>query len=1095
MNLRIILSWDGDKVGQDVTLATRADDVEGVRQISQNVDHATQIWRSWVEANGGSIVSLAGDAGVAEVSAEKLGDLPKIREQYSQTIDSPVSVGVGVKLSESAKALKVAQKRGGNCIVLFSPEIEKELEEKKEDKHDILSLAKAASALNQGGGAGMQGASIPSAPSIAQPKAEGSEHSEAEAIRPMVEGSEAPPKPEMTNAAATLEDKMHEIAAAQDEQDSQQPEAQGSGNPIKAQVVQVLQKVKAAAPMLERIAQSSPEVYEAVMQMTRAVIAMARELPHDTPDGAGPHTVAEIDAAAGLSKSEVEFIQKSEALLKAGEFREAGFRHIKTGEIVGTGPFHDTDQIPGGDPFEWDDGFIDHQGNFYTRLEAAAKINAIKTPAQRFPLLPPSKNVKERPSGLEGLESSGYFGGKEDPTIAGMMSHHPEGFNLGDRRVKQRLTANWKKYNTKYAIKKSEDEELLKSLVGWKAAFRHKQNGNVIVMPTFHDVTALPEANGKWDEAAADLYDDGFVNPQGEFRTRVEAKPEFANGFADSLNLPHNQADAKGIMRDMSDKWERHPVAKAEYDGMGRHNCAFCCVPKQVTEKGREEILQQVDAFAKHLPADLIYLNDKTFGQAPNHAMLPEIYQRIKAKNPNFKGFVIQTTAAQMKRFTPEYLKAAGIKHVEIGVESFNDPILRAHKKPATEQLIEEAAQKLRQSGVSLIPNIMVGLPGENKETYGRTMDWLNRNKDIISHVNAYNLALYDDSALGKKIGALSSADRDENQIGKSFHTNPQDHADFHNKLFDFASRQLDAGPMQKAESPIDSLAKNDEMVSPEGEHYDVGDSHPTWAQQNRHLVGFIGTKGLEGETPTDPNDMWFDNEDRCALDHFMENGWTRVKGGSGVSVGSLGSHNVAHVKNILRSMARQAAGRGLYVDGAADSTLHVPVSHTGRPDFNEIDEHVAANDIDKAELQLEDLTGGLSEGKSVSDFDPKAIAKGVLVELEHTDKIQVAVKIAMDHLVEDSKYYDKLEEVEGKEPVQKDELQKGKLPMPKVPTREHVILPVGSQLDSGPESNRNVGKVKTQGADAHSKWREVRAGMVLGADGSARSSLAVNKK
>lgn len=222
------------------------------------------------------------------------------------------------------------------------------------------------------------------------------------------------------------------------------------------------------------------------------------------------------------------------------------------------------------------------------------------------------------------------------------------------------------------------------------------------------------------------------------------------------------------------------------------HKCAFCCVPKKVTEKSREEVMQQVDAFAKHLPSDLIYLNDKTFGQAPNHAMLPEIYQRIKAQNPNFKGFVVQTTAAQVHKMDPEFLKKAGIRHAEIGVESFNDPILRAHKKPATEALIEESAQKLRQAGIGLIPNIMVGLPGENEQTYQKTMDWLNRNRDIVSHVNAYNLALYDDSELGKQIGVLSDADKDENRIDKSFHADPRVHRNFHDALFKYASGQLD---------------------------------------------------------------------------------------------------------------------------------------------------------------------------------------------------------------------------------------------------------------------------------------------------------------
>lgn len=243
-----------------------------------------------------------------------------------------------------------------------------------------------------------------------------------------------------------------------------------------------------------------------------------------------------------------------------------------------------------------------------------------------------------------------------------------------------------------------------------------------------------------------------------------------------------------------------------------RHQCTFCSVPKQVVEKPREEILQQVDAFAKHLPADLVYLNDKTFGQADNHAMLPEIYERIKAQNPKFKGFVVQTTAAQMKKLSPDFLKKSGIRHIELGIESVNDDILRAHKKPANEALIEEAANKCRDAKVNLIPNIMVGLPGETKETYGKTMGWLKKHSDIISHVNAYNLALYDQSELGQKLNAISDADRDENQTIKSWHTDPEVHRQFHRDLFDYGKLQLDRQPFADDSATAGLLKAGDDV-------------------------------------------------------------------------------------------------------------------------------------------------------------------------------------------------------------------------------------------------------------------------------------------
>lgn len=241
--------------------------------------------------------------------------------------------------------------------------------------------------------------------------------------------------------------------------------------------------------------------------------------------------------------------------------------------------------------------------------------------------------------------------------------------------------------------------------------------------------------------------------------------------------------------------------------------CAFCTVPKKITESSRDTIIQQADAIAKDLPSNLIYINDKTYGQAENHTMLPELFERIKKKNPNFEGFVIQTTAAQMKKFSPEFLKKAGIKYVELGIETYNDPILKELKKPATEALIDAAAEKLRAAGIPMIPNIIVGFPGETEQTYSHTLDWLKKNEDIISHTNIYNVAAYEGTELAGKLQAAgklpggAGGDVSENAIKKSWMEDPDSHIDFHGRVHDFALGQLKKSPtFKKATQALGSV-------------------------------------------------------------------------------------------------------------------------------------------------------------------------------------------------------------------------------------------------------------------------------------------------
>ena len=65
--------------------------------------------------------------------------------------------------------------------------------------------------------------------------------------------------------------------------------------------------------------------------------------------------------------------------------------------------------------------------------------------------------------------------------------------------------------------------------------------------------------------------------------------------------------------------------------------------------------------------------------------------------------------------------------------------------------------------------------------------------------------------------------------------------------------------------------------------------------------------------------------------------------------------------------------------------------------------------------MKKDKIAGGLADKKKPSDFDQKCLKQGIAVEMEHTSDKTVATEIAMDHLTEDPKYYDKLKVMESK--------------------------------------------------------------------------------
>jgi hypothetical protein len=62
-----------------------------------------------------------------------------------------------------------------------------------------------------------------------------------------------------------------------------------------------------------------------------------------------------------------------------------------------------------------------------------------------------------------------------------------------------------------------------------------------------------------------------------------------------------------------------------------------------------------------------------------------------------------------------------------------------------------------------------------------------------------------------------------------------------------------------------------------------------------------------------------------------------------------------------------------------------------------------------------EKLIGGYGDNRPDSDFNPKQLAMGIEVELEHTTSRRISKEIAKDHLTEIPNYYTRLRRMEQK--------------------------------------------------------------------------------
>lgn len=280
--MKLFVSFDGDHIGRMVGRASLADNPEEVSRIAQGIERGNRLWASWAEAHGGKAINVGGDEGRLEIEADYLSELPGIREQYEGAVGSTCSVGVGTKLSEADKSLMAAKLQGGDRIQLYTEEVdeilakmkEKTEAEKLQDEYldPDTGLQKADPAMNTGNAAGFAGASH-STPAAPQKPTEGSEHSENEVLQSQIEN--APPPPEAPKpTAADYEQLFHQLAGAQKDEPAGKPSGVVDG--VREQVVKVLQNVRAHAVELEQMKQGNPELYQSVVGVVQAMIAMAR---------------------------------------------------------------------------------------------------------------------------------------------------------------------------------------------------------------------------------------------------------------------------------------------------------------------------------------------------------------------------------------------------------------------------------------------------------------------------------------------------------------------------------------------------------------------------------------------------------------------------------------------------------------------------------------------------------------------------------------------------------------------------------------------------------------------------------------------------
>jgi hypothetical protein len=468
----ITISWCADDYDQTQGHFVENSEPEMLRRLGFRVQAAKEVTKSWLYDVNGSYIKDGDACGIVEIPADRTNQIKRFIDQYATALEGlTISTGIGMTINEAYKAMMVASKRGGDRIVMWTDDLDREMGEDSEEESSPLNDYRDGLTDEDAKHQIMtEGVNL-----------DGQNHA----------GS-------VEKAEGTVEEKLHHYAKHHHAHQTlaRSPQRQQ----LRDGVLQILQRVAERAPQLEKLKDVAPELHESILHSLKALHMMAKELAiephrvelpeedvskslteelmdsplikdatglaspplHNTVEGfmtglkampkgspaRGKHITSHMNhppflaalkahpqgpqvhsmltahmnsaanagfkpgATVAVAKEELDktFMEPNASVVCPNQIQQTAFKHKKTGKVVPTGSFHNIDFLPKKDDvFDWEAGFLNHQGKYCSREEAHQLVTGNKTSSA--PLM--SEDMPED------------FGKKEMPKLPGF--HYPVG--------------------------------------------------------------------------------------------------------------------------------------------------------------------------------------------------------------------------------------------------------------------------------------------------------------------------------------------------------------------------------------------------------------------------------------------------------------------------------------------------------------------------------------------------------------------------------------------------------------------------------------------------------------------------------------------
>ncbi len=226
------------------------------------------------------------------------------------------------------------------------------------------------------------------------------------------------------------------------------------------------------------------------------------------------------------------------------------------------------------------------------------------------------------------------------------------------------------------------------------------------------------ENNGNWHDLPGLVFSD----PEG-----IKMNPvEFIEDL-DALRLPR---------RDLFDN-QRYAQERSFGNIVVKQGCAFRCLycdspttmgPRWRT-KSPDRVAEELEVMQKEHGIRMVFFTDAIFNCPPDHA--ESICRAIIDRGVKI-GWMATLHPVYANRPLIELMRDAGCTGVGLASDSCSAEMLKNLRKDISKEDLRSAAEMLEETGINYIVNLLIGGPGETRETVDESIAFLKERKPFL---------------------------------------------------------------------------------------------------------------------------------------------------------------------------------------------------------------------------------------------------------------------------------------------------------------------------------------------------------------------------